>query len=386
MILIEKLLQTVVNQDASDLHLTVGRPPVIRLHGRLRNLETSVLTPQDTVSLMKSITPERSQQELQEQGTCDYGFAFGDVARFRVAVFKQRGNVTLVLRLIPNRLLSFEEIGLPPVVKKLIFQPRGLILVTGPTGSGKTTTLATMINHINERADRHIITIEDPIEYYHTHKKSIINQREVGVDVPSFSEAIRRSLRQDPDVILVGEMRDLETISAAITAAETGHLVFATLHTTGAEGTVNRIIDAFPMNQQAQIRVQLSVTVIAIISQQLLPRASGKGRVAAYEMLVRTPAIANLIRENKTYRIDSNIQTGRKYGMVLLDDYLYELYERGIVNAEEALLKARKPGDLQAKIEQKISGLQAAQQAEKGQAPKKKTVEDLKMKTGTKVT
>ena len=374
MILIEKLLQTVVNQDASDLHLTVGRPPVIRLHGRLRNLETSVLTPQDTVSLMKSITPERSQQELQEQGTCDYGFAFGDVARFRVAVFKQRGNVTLVLRLIPNRLLSFEEIGLPPVVKKLIFQPRGLILVTGPTGSGKTTTLATMINHINERADRHIITIEDPIEYYHTHKKSIINQREVGVDVPSFSEAIRRSLRQDPDVILVGEMRDLETISAAITAAETGHLVFATLHTTGAEGTVNRIIDAFPMNQQAQIRVQLSVTVIAIISQQLLPRASGKGRVAAYEMLVRTPAIANLIRENKTYRIDSNIQTGRKYGMVLLDDYLYELYERGIVNAEEALLKARKPGDLQAKIEQKISGLQAAQQAEKGQAPKKKTV------------
>lgn len=386
MILIEKLLQTVVNQDASDLHLTVGRPPVLRLHGRLRNLETSVLTPPDTVSLMKSITPERSQQELQETGTCDFGFAFGDIARFRVSVFKQRGNVAIALRLIPNRLMTFEEIGLPPVVKKLIFLPRGLLLVTGPTGSGKTTTLATMINHINEHADRHIVTVEDPIEYYHQHRKSIINQREIGVDVPSFSEAIRRSLRQDPDVILVGEMRDLETISAAITAAETGHLVFATLHTTGAEGTVNRIIDAFPVSQQNQIRVQLSVTIVAIISQQLLPRASGKGRVAAYEMLVRTPAIANLIRENKTYRIDSSIQTGRKHGMVLLDDYLFELYERGIVSAEEALLKARKPAELQQKIEAKISGVALPPTpTQPSEEPKRKTVEDLRMRPGARL-
>jgi twitching motility protein PilT len=390
MILIEKLLHTVVNQDASDLHLTVGRPPVVRLHGRLRNLETSVLTPQDTVSLMKSITPERSQQELQETGTCDFGFAFGDIARFRVTVFKQRGNLTLVLRLIPSRLMTFEEIGLPPIVKKLIFQPRGLFLVTGPTGSGKTTTLATMINYINERADRHIVTVEDPIEYYHQHKKSIVNQRELGVDVPSFSEALRRVLRADPDVVLVGEMRDLETIQAAITASETGHLVFSTLHTTGAEGSVNRIIDAFPMNQQNQIRVQLSVTIIAIISQQLLPRSTGKGRVAAYEMLVKTPAIANLIRENKTYRIDSSIQTGRKFGMVLLDDYLYDLWERGIVTAEEALLKARKPVELQEKFEAKISGLAALQgkpgaEGAAGAAPAKKTVEDLKLQPGAKL-
>jgi len=382
MILIEKLLQTVVNQDASDLHLTVGRPPVLRLDGRLRNLETSVLTPQDTVSLMKAVTPERSQQELQETGTCDFGFGFGDAARFRVTVFKQRGNVSIVLRLIPTRLLTFEEIGLPPIVQKLIFQPRGLFLVTGPTGCGKTTTLATMINFINEHADRHIITVEDPIEYYQPHKKSIINQREVGVDVPSFAEAIRRGLRADPDVMLVGEMRDLETIQAAITAAETGHLVFATLHTTGAEGTINRIVDAFPMNQQNQIRVQLSVTVIAILSQQLLPRASGKGRVAGFELLVKTPAIANLIREKKTYRIDSSIQTGRKWGMVLLDDYLYELYERGIVGAEEVLLKARKPVELQQKIESRLSGAAAAA---KPAASGKKTVEDLKMQPGGRV-
>jgi len=384
MILIEKLLQTVVNQDASDLHLTVGRPPVLRLDGRLRNLETSTLNPPDTVSLMKAITPERSQQELQETGTCDFGFAFGDAARFRVTVFKQRGNVAIALRLIPTRLLTFEEIGLPPIVKKLIFQPRGLFLVTGPTGCGKTTTLATMINYINEHADRHIITIEDPIEYYQPHKKSIINQRELGVDVPSFAEAVRRCLRADPDVVLVGEMRDLETIQAAITAAETGHLVFSTLHTTGAEGTINRIIDAFPMNQQNQIRVQLSVTVIAILSQQLLPRASGKGRVAGFELLVKTPAIANLIRERKTYRIDSSIQTGRKWGMVLLDDYLYELYERGIVAAEEALLKARKPVELQQKMEQKLSGV-AATQKKPAATTEKKTVEDLKMQPGAKV-
>ncbi|MHC4712823.1 MAG: type IV pilus twitching motility protein PilT [Planctomycetota bacterium] len=353
MVLIDRLLETVITQGASDLHLVVGRPPVLRLHQRLRSLNTKVLTPEDCVSLMKSITPERCQQELQETGTTDFGFAFEDRGRFRVSVFKQRGNVSVALRLIPTKLLTFEEIGLPPQVKPLMFAPRGLFLVTGPTGCGKTTTLATMIDYINSNIDRHIITVEDPIEYYHDHKKSIINQREVGVDVPSFAEALRRVLRMDPDVILVGEMRDLETIQAAITAAETGHLVFGTLHTTGAEGTVNRIIDAFPTDQQEQVRVQLSVSIIAIISQQLLPRAASEGLIAAYEFLVTTPAIRNLIRESKTYRIDSTIQTGRKFGMVLLDDHLYELYQRGLITMEDAIFKAKKPAELEAKIRQK---------------------------------
>jgi len=350
MVLIDKLLQHMISQNASDLHLNVGLPPVIRLHGRLRPLKTKVLTPDDTVSLMKSVAPERAQQELQEVGGADFGFAFGDTGRFRVSIFKERGNVALSLRLIPSKLMTFEEIGLPPIVKKLVFQPRGLILVTGPTGCGKTTTLATMINHINTYVDRHIITIEDPIEYYHYHKKSIISQRELGVDVSSFSEAMRRGLRADPDVMLVGEMRDLDTIQTAITSAETGHLVFATLHTTGAEGTVNRIVDAFPTNQQAQIRVQLSVSIVAVLSQQLLPRADGSGLIAAFELLVCTAAIRNLIRENKTYRIDSAIQTGKKYGMILLDDHLFELYTRGLITAEDALMKSRKPSELQEKI------------------------------------
>ncbi|MHC5002465.1 MAG: type IV pilus twitching motility protein PilT, partial [Planctomycetota bacterium] len=318
---IDRLLDTVIRQNASDLHLCVGRKPTLRLNGMLRNLDTKVLDSDDCVALMKAITPERAQQELQEEGSCDFGFAYGTEARFRVAVFRQRGDISIALRLIPNKLLTFEEIGLPPIVKELIRRPRGLFIVTGPTGSGKTTSLATMIDHINMNLDRHIVTAEDPIEYYHYHKKSIVNQREVGVDVPSFSEALRRVLRQDPDVILVGEMRDLETIEAAIRAAETGHLVFGTLHTTGASGTINRIIDAFPVNQQAQVRVQLSVSLICVLSQVLLRRIDAGGRVASYEFLVVTPAIANLIRENKTFRIDSAIQTGRKFGMQLLDDH-----------------------------------------------------------------
>jgi twitching motility protein PilT len=227
---IDRLLDTVVKQSCSDLHLTVGRPPTVRLHGSLRNLQTKTLESDDMVSLMKSVTPEKNQQELQEVGSTDFGFAYGDAARFRVAVFKQRGDVAMVLRLIPNKLLTFDEIGLPTIVKELIRRPRGLFIVTGPTGSGKTTSLATMLDFINQNMDRHMITTEDPIEYYHYHKKSIVNQREIGIDVPSFSESLRRALRQDPDVILVGEMRDLETIEAAIAAAETGHLVFATLH------------------------------------------------------------------------------------------------------------------------------------------------------------
>ena len=347
---IDRLLDTVVKQNCSDLHLTVGRPPTVRLHGSLRNLQTKTLESDDMVALMKSVTPEKNQQELQEVGSTDFGFAYGEAARFRVAVFKQRGDVAMVLRLIPNTLLTFEEIGLPTIVKELCRRPRGLFIVTGPTGSGKTTSLATMLDFINQNMDRHMITTEDPIEYYHYHKKSIVNQRELGIDVPTFAESLRRALRQDPDVILVGEMRDLATIEAAIAAAETGHLVFATLHTTGASGTINRIIDAFPVDQQAQVRVQLSVALIAVLSQQLLARADKPGRVAAYEFLVVTPAISNLIRENKTFRIDSAIQTGKKFGMQLLDDHLWTLYSRGMISAEEMIDKGKDPSELTQKV------------------------------------
>ena len=353
----DRLLQACVTQGSSDIHLTPGRPPVFRIHGSLRSLETKVLGPDDTVALMKSITPERNQQELQEEGGTDYGFAFGDAARFRVAIFKQKGNVAIVLRLIPSKIMTFEEIGLPGICKALCRRPRGLFLVTGPTGCGKTTTLATMVNYINENLDRHIVTIEDPIEYYHDHKKSIINQRAVGIDVPSFSEALRRVLRQDPDVILVGELRDLETIESAVRAAETGHLVFSTVHTTSAAGTITRLIDVFPPNQQEQIRTQLSGNLIAVLSQVLCPLAIGKGRIAAYEFMVVTPAIANLIRENKTYRIDSSIQTGRKLGMQLLDEHLWRLYDVGKITLEEMLDKSRQPGALQDKATARTKAL-----------------------------
>jgi twitching motility protein PilT len=355
-ILIDKLLQTVVNRKASDLHIAVGQPPVLRLDGRMKKLETKVLTAEDTVALMKSITPERCQQELQEVGGADFGFAFGDAARFRVSVFKQKGNVGMVLRQIPLKLLNFNDLGTPAVLKDLCLRPRGLVLVTGPTGSGKTTTLAAMIDYLNENCDHHIITIEDPIEFYHQHKKSTVNQREIGVDVPSFAEAIRRALRQDPDVILVGEMRDLETIEAAITAAETGHVVFGTLHTTGAQGTVNRIIDVFPTNQQEQIRTQLSTAIIGVLSQALLPKIGG-GRVAAYEMLVVTPGIANLIRENKTFRITSSIQTGQKIGMQLLDDHMFKLWRQGIVDKKEILFKANNVDDLAMRVAKAERGI-----------------------------
>ncbi len=346
---IDKLLETVVKEKVSDLHIVVGQPPVVRLGGHMVRLETKDLEPDDTVSLMKSITPERNQQELQETGSSDFGFAFGDKARFRVSVFKQKGRISIVLRRIPNEFLPPEVLGLPPVCMELIQRPRGLFLVTGPTGSGKTTSLASMINWMNHNMDHHIITLEDPIEYYHEHNKSTINQREIGTDCPSFAEALRRALRQDPDVILVGEMRDLETIESAITAAETGHVVFGTLHTTGAQGTVDRIIDVFPTTQQAQIRTQLSVGILGTLSQALLPKKP-KGLVAAYEMLVVTPAIANLIREGKTFRINSAVQTGRKFGMQLLDDALFELWNKGTCEERDCIMKSNQPEELQAKI------------------------------------
>lgn len=346
----DRLLETVVREGASDLHLTVGRPPVVRLHGHLADLKTKVIDSDDMVALMKSITPENKQAELSEQGGTDFGFSFGDASRFRVSIFKQRGDIAMVLRRIPNKLLTFEQIGLPEICRELIRRPRGLFLITGPTGSGKTTSLATMIDYINQNYDRHIVTMEDPIEYYHYHKKSIVNQREVGTDVPSFAEALKRVLRSDPDVILVGEMRDLETIESAIRAAETGHLVFATLHTTGAAKTIDRVVDAFPQQQQNQIRVQLSTVLIAVLSQALLPRADTKGLIAAYEFLVMTPAISNLIREGKTFRIDSMIQTGKKFGMQLLDDHLWAHYMAGKIEAEEMVDKAKNPGEIRDKV------------------------------------
>src|SRR5882757_8695816 len=315
----------------------------------MRKLDAKVLDSDDTTALMKSITPDRCQQELQEVGGTDFAIEFTDGYRFRVAIFKQRGNIGLVMRRIPSAFLTFEQVGMPDAIKRLITRPRGLLLVTGPTGSGKTTSLASMVNFINENYDRHIITMEDPIEYFHKHKKCTVNQREIGVDVPNFPEAIKRALRMDPDIILVGEMRDLETIHAAIEAAETGHVVFATLHTSGASSTINRIIDVFPKEQQDQVRTQLSTALIGVLSQAIMPRKP-EGLVAAFEMMVVTPAIQNLIRENKVYRIDSSIQTGRKYGMFLLDDNLFGLWKNGLVDKEEILLKAKKPAELAAKI------------------------------------
>ena len=354
-VLIDKLLQAAIKQGVSDIHIVVGQPPVFRLHGRMRKLETKTLEAEDAVALMKSITPERCQRELQENGSADFGFAFGEAARFRVSVFKQRGFISMVLRQIPNDKLTPEQLGLPEAVVKMVHRPRGLFLVTGPTGSGKSTTLASLIHLLNETLDHHIITIEDPIEFYHDHIESTINQREVGVDVPSFSEAIRRALRQDPDVILVGELRDLETIEAAISAAETGHIVFGTLHTNSAQGTVNRIIDAFPGNLQDQIRTQLASTLIGVVAQTLLPRISG-GRCAAYEVLNVTPGVANLIRENKTFRINSAMQTGAKFGMQLMDDALFHHWKNELVSVEDVLAKAHRADDLAKRIVQSRRG------------------------------
>ncbi|HDD64773.1 MAG TPA: type IV pilus twitching motility protein PilT [Firmicutes bacterium] len=348
---IEELLEIVVKENASDLHLNVGLPPMMRLHGGLVKVDNEPLTAEDTVNYMKAITSREHQEELQKVGGTDFGFAFKDIARFRVSVFKERGHVAMALRLIPYKFLTFQEIGLDEnTMRYLLTRPRGLILVTGPTGSGKTTTLATMIDWINTHLEKHIITIEDPIEYYHTHKRSIITQRELGVDVPTFAEALRRGLRQDPDVFLVGEMRDLETIEAAITAAETGHVVFATLHTTGAARTVDRIVNVFPVNQQEQIRVMLSVSILAIISQILLKRVDKPGRVAAFEIMIATPSIQNLIRERKTYRIVSEIQTGAKWGMITMDSCLANLFKMGKISFEDVMTYSYDPESVKAQL------------------------------------
>ena len=357
------LLQLVVSEGASDLHIRVGTSPTIRVHGILHRVEGPSLTPESSEELMRSITSEEHIQQTRERGGADFAFAFGEAARFRVSVFKEKGNFGMVMRQIPSKMLTFEQIGMPESVKELLYKPRGLILVTGPTGSGKTTTLASLLNLVNEtREEVHLITVEDPIEYYHKQKKALITQREVHVDVPNFAEALRRALRQDPDMILVGEMRDLETIEAAITAAETGHLVFGTLHTTGAAKTIDRLTNAFPSNQQEMVRIQLSTVLQAVISQLLIPRIDKPGRVAAFEIMINTPSIAALIRDNKTFRIQSDIQTGSKWGMVTLDAFLIDKYLAGMIAREEVINKSQDPTTIMAKLQE----LDLAQSAGKG--------------------
>ncbi|KAB3527594.1 type IV pilus twitching motility protein PilT [Alkaliphilus serpentinus] len=331
------LISRIVESNASDLHITVGYPPTMRLNGKLITMTEGFLTPEDTKSLVKEVINDHQFEELDERGELDCSYSSPGLGRFRVNIFKQRGSYGLALRQVPLNTPSMETLGIPPVVKELANKPRGLILVTGPTGSGKSTTLASMIDLINREKSYHILTLEDPIEYIHKHNKSIVNQREIGNDSNSFSNALRSALRQDPDVILVGEMRDLETISIAITAAETGHLVLSTLHTLGAAKTIDRIIDVFPPHQQQQIRVQLASVIQGVISQQLLPQKDGRGRVAAFEVMVANPAVKNLIREGKTHQIQNSIQTGSKYGMQLMDSCLINLFKKDLIDQETLL-------------------------------------------------
>jgi twitching motility protein PilT len=330
------LMDQAFERGASDLHVSVGRRPVLRIGGHMFEIGDTVIQAADSEAMAQTVCPERNWQELLASGTTDFGLAHHDKCRFRVSVLTQKGVRALVMRQIPQKLLTFEQIGLPDSVHQLLQMHRGLVLVTGPTGSGKTTTLATMLDWVNRHRDVHIVTIEDPIEYYHEHRKAHVTQREVGRDVPGFAEAMRRVLRQDPDVILLGEMRDLDTTSAAITAAETGHLVFGTLHTTGAARTVDRVIDQYPKEQQEQIRSQLSLSLVAVISQILIPAAAG-GRVAAFEVMLNNPAIENHVRKSETFKIPSVIQTSRRQGMVLMDDSLLELYRAGRITKETTL-------------------------------------------------
>ncbi|MFZ5966242.1 MAG: type IV pilus twitching motility protein PilT [Bacillota bacterium] len=335
-----ELLDKTVQAKASDLHITVAVPPVLRINGRLERLDYPALMPKDTHDLVNQLLNEKQLQYLEEHGEMDLSYSNAGLGRFRVNVYKQRGSYGIAFRVVNLIIPTMESLGLPAVLKELAQKKRGIVLVTGPTGSGKSTTLATMVDHINKTRKCHILTLEDPIEYLHKHNLSIVNQREMGNDSFSFSNALRAALRQDPDVILVGEMRDLETISIALTAAETGHLVFSTLHTMGAAKTIDRIIDVFPPSQQAQIKVQLATVLEGIISQQLLPHTSGDGRVAALEIMVATPAIRNLIREGKTFQINTSIQTGIKYGMQTMDNALKDLYSRGIISRDSALSSA----------------------------------------------
>jgi len=340
------LMQMSLDRGASDIHLRVNRPPVLRLDGGLVDVDAPPMKPEDTEELMKSVTPDSHLPIIDEIGGSDFAYAYKDLCRFRMSVFRERQRFAVVARLIPGRIYSFEELGLSPKIKELLCRPRGLVLVCGPTGSGKTTSLAAMIDWINIEHERHIITVEDPVEFLHPHKQGIMTQRELGVDTPSFKMALRHALRQDPDVILVGELRDLETIEAAVTAAETGHLVFGTLHTNSASETVDRIIDVFPTNQQSQIRAQLAAALEGVICQTLCRKARGTGRVAAFEIMIATAGIKNMIRDEKTYNIPSAIQTGGQLGMQTLDQHLQALYSRGLITYDTAMEKAANPSEL----------------------------------------
>lgn len=335
LILLNELLELTINQKASDLHLTVGVPPTIRINGRLKALEYDKITPKDTENYAKEILKDpKEYEEYIKMGEADTSYSIQGLGRFRVNLFKQRNSTAIALRVISIKVPTLKELGHSEVLKQLCDKQRGLILVTGPTGSGKSTTLAAMINEINMTRDAHIITLEDPIEYLHKHNKSIINQREIGKDSKSYKSALKSILREDPDVILVGEMRDLETISIAITAAETGHLVLSSLHTIGAAKTIDRVVDVFPPYQQQQIKIQLSAVIQGIISQQLIPKAHEKDRVAALEIMIATPALQSMIREGKTHQIESSIQTGGKYGMKTMDMALVELYKNDVIDEE----------------------------------------------------
>lgn len=321
---------------ASDIHLTVNAPVMLRIHGELQAADAHPLTPSETLAMAKDLMTNEQADAFMESGDLDFSFGIPQVSRYRVNIFRQKGHVGLTIRLIPNRIPAMEELGLPPMAEEFARKPQGLVLVTGPTGSGKSSTLAAMIDFINRTRSDHIITLEDPVEFVHNHKSCLVNQREIGTDTESFSSGLRAALRQDPDVILVGEMRDLETIGIAITAAETGHLVFGTLHTADAPQTIDRVIDVFPPEAQPQIRVQLASVLLGIMAQRLLPAADGAGRVAAVEVLVNTPAVANLIRTGKVHQIRSAMQTGRSQGMQTMDNALRELLQRRVITAEAA--------------------------------------------------
>ncbi len=340
------LLEEMIEKDASDLHLVAGERPKLRVDGDIVSASSEeVMTPKDTLSLAYSVLTENQKKRFETESELDFSFGIQNLARFRGNVFKQRGCVSVVIRQIPFSVKTFQELGLPQVVAQLADRPRGLVLVTGPTGSGKSTTLAAMIDKINKELKGHIITVEDPIEFIHRHQSCIVNQREVGTDTNSFQAALKYALRQDPDVVLIGEMRDLETIQAALTIAETGHLAFATLHTNSAAESINRIIDVFPSHQQSQVRAQLAFVLEGVLTQTLLQRAKGRGRVMAAEIMICTPAIRALIRDDKVHQIESSMQAGKKYGMATLNDALYQLYMSREVTKDECLRVTSKPND-----------------------------------------
>ncbi len=346
------LLKMMIERNASDLHITTGSPPRLRIDGKLINIDHHPLTPPETKTLCYSILTDAQKHRFEENNELDLSFGVKGLSRFRANIFMQRGAVAGAFRTIPYEIRSFKELGLPDIVNELVKKPRGLILVTGPTGSGKSTTLAAMVDKINSERCEHIITIEDPIEYLHPHKKCLVNQREINADTASFKSALRYVLRQDPDVVLIGEMRDLETIEAALTVSETGHLTLATLHTNSAVQTINRIIDVFPPHQQEQIRVQLSFVLEGIFAQQLIPKKSGEGRVLAVELLVPNPAIRNLIREDKIHQIYSMMQTGQaKYGMQTMNQSLFNLYSKGLITYEDAVGRSPIPDEIIAMIQ-----------------------------------